>query len=385
MKLFVIASRFPYPLEKGDKLRLYEQVKVLSRYYSVTLSALTDRKVSEDNRQELLKFCTEVLVFKLPTHRFFPDFLFGLMKGFPLQVAYFFHRNTVRKVREAISHRMPDLVYCQLIRTAPYVHRRPRAYKAYIDFMDAFAMNTSSVPGKLSGLRRMEARRIKKYESGLFDLFDNFFIISDRDRKYYPGNFADRIHLLPNGVDSDYYKPLPGIRHTHDVVFCGNLGYGPNVRAVSFLYKLAQEGHADWTTVVAGTGLSASWKRKSTSSFTILGWVDDLRKVYQSGKIFVAPILDGSGMQNKVLEAMAQGLPCVVSPFVNEAIGARDGRELFVARSTEAYTCLIQELLADPGLRKSVGESARKFVRDRFSWEGNMAVLVEKIRLSSRS
>ena len=65
MKLLVILSRVPYPLEKGDKLRAYHQIRCLSKYHQITLIALTDQKVHPQAKDKLLNFCDEVYFLKL--------------------------------------------------------------------------------------------------------------------------------------------------------------------------------------------------------------------------------------------------------------------------------------------------------------------------------
>ena len=100
----------------------------------------------------------------------------------------------------------------------------------------------------------------------------------------------------------------------------------------------------------------------------LTGWLDDIRDGYRQGKIFVAPLFAGSGQQNKILEAMAMGLPCIVTPIVNEAIGARDGQEIFVASEVEEMIQLSRLLLENEDKRRLTGAAARAFVESTYDW-----------------
>ena len=101
----------------------------------------------------------------------------------------------------------------------------------------------------------------------------------------------------------------------------------------------------------------------------VLGWVDDIRTAYQAGQIFIAPLFTGSGQQNKILEAMALGIPCITTSIVNDAIGAREGVEILLAETVSDFILQITKLLDQPVLYASISANARKFVESHYSWE----------------
>ncbi|MBP8213562.1 MAG: glycosyltransferase, partial [Saprospiraceae bacterium] len=104
-------------------------------------------------------------------------------------------------------------------------------------------------------------------------------------------------------------------------------------------------------------------------------WVDDIRTSYVSGRIFVAPMWSGTGQQNKILEAMALGIPCITTQLVNNAIGAQPGKEILIAESATEFANAIQLLLKDQALYHTVSTQSSKFVQQKFDWKQNATIL----------
>ena len=138
MKIFVLVSRVPYPLEKGDKLRAYHQVKVLSEKHEVFLCCLSAEDVHEKAKSELEKICARVEIIQLSKLGILWNLGMGLFSHQPFQVKYFYQQQAQRKIDGFITEFKPDHIYCQLIRAAKYV-REYHEIKKTIDYMDAFS------------------------------------------------------------------------------------------------------------------------------------------------------------------------------------------------------------------------------------------------------
>ena len=112
-------------------------------------------------------------------------------------------------------------------------------------------------------------------------------------------------------------------------------------------------------------------------SIEITGWVDDIRTSYARGKIFVAPMMIGTGMQNKLIEAMAMGIPCITTTLANNAIKGINNESIIVANTKEEFVEAIQKLLKDDLFYKQIAEAGKKLVFENFNWENTTARLVE--------
>ncbi|MDG1262688.1 MAG: hypothetical protein P8O05_13080, partial [Flavobacteriales bacterium] len=138
MKLFVLVSRIPYPLEKGDKLRAYHQMKDLAKRHEIVLCCLTDKKADLAAIAHLETFCEEVIVVKLNKALQLARLGAALISSRPFQVHYFFQRKALRLIKKTIDRTNPDHIYCQLIRCSEYlkdIYHIPKT----LDYMDALS------------------------------------------------------------------------------------------------------------------------------------------------------------------------------------------------------------------------------------------------------
>ena len=123
MKIFVLLPRIPYPLEKGDKLRAFNQIKQLAKLNEIVLCALNDDpKVSEQDAFHALQpYCQSINFIRITK----PQILLGLIraffKGLPLQCGYFYNRKAAKKIDALIAKHKPDLLFGQLLRVAEYI------------------------------------------------------------------------------------------------------------------------------------------------------------------------------------------------------------------------------------------------------------------------
>lgn len=385
MRIVFITSRFPYPVEKGDKLRAYHQIRLLSRRHEIHLVALSHRPVAPGDLEAMAPFCRSIRIFRIRRWLLPVQLVMGWLEGLPLQVSYFLDRTIKRQVQYHIIHIQPDHVVCQLIRAAPYVRALP--FAKTLDYMDVFSEGMRQLARKYrwAGFAfRWESDRLAAYERTLYKDFDRHTVISDQDRRRLRLASADRVAVIPNGVEERFAPPAVPPADQVDLVFVGNLGYGPNIEAarllaLDILPALRADGR-DVRLLLAGARPARSVRALSgRPGVTVMGWVPDIRDAYARGRIFVAPMMTGLGLQNKILEAMAMGLPCVTTSMVNNAIGAAPGEEILIADDVAGITACVRILLEDEGRRQAMAEAGRRFVVNRFSWAEQVALLEQVI------
>lgn len=381
MKLFVLLSRVPFPLEKGDRLRAYHQLKQLHTQHTIFLCCLSDETVTEEQRTAVEAICSRLEIVKINKVGIVWSLAKGLFSKKPFQVHYFHQRAAHRKVNRWVDEFSPDHIYCQLIRTSEYLKRQFEIPKT-IDYMDALSMGMKrrikDAPWYKRELVRMEWQRLQDYENLIFDYFDNHVIISEQDKQLIIHPKRSQIEVIPNGVDSSFFSPME-VDQSYDLVFTGNMSYAPNVAAAEYLCKIilplvvAKRGGC--SVLLAGVNPHPRVKALASDAVKVSGWMEDIREAYASGKVFVAPLQIGTGQQNKLLEAMSMGKACVTSTLVNNALGAEDEKHLFVCQNPEEYAVKIHTLLENESLRNTVGQKGRDHVKSTFSWEATSANL----------
>lgn len=374
MKIFVLLPRVPYPLEKGDKLRAFNQVKYLSAHHEIHLCALTDIPVHPDAEKELKPYCKSLHILTLPPLLRGLNVFKTFFNGKPFQVGYFYNNKNQKQIDRLIAEIKPDRIYCQLVRVAEYVKSCP--IKKTLDYQDVFSKGAerriAAAPFYMKPLLRSEYKRLVKYEADVFGLFDNKTIISFPDREFIQHPEKNKIVVIPNGVDMDYYKRLEREKK-YDLVFTGNMGYPPNVNSVQFLVNdilpLVRKSIPGIKLLIAGASPSPKVLALKSENITVTGWVEDMRECYAVSKIFIAPMLIGTGLQNKLLEAMAMKLPCITSKLANSALCAENGKEILIGISPEEYASHIISLLNDEQKRMSLGESGYIYVSEKYRWD----------------
>ncbi|MBL0081161.1 MAG: glycosyltransferase [Saprospiraceae bacterium] len=383
MRIAIISSRFPYPLERGDKLRLFHQIKALSKHHEVFLYTVNDILPSKTEMAEVSQYCQKIVVFQSTWWQKLIGLSFAFWKGWPFQSGLTYSPKFEEQLRLELDQAGVDSVFCQLIRMAPYC--RQISLRKVLDYMDALGMgmekraDLSSWP--LSWLYRVESSRVKKYEKTLSLQFNALSVITGADAEALdlPATHAP-LEIVANGIDTKYFVISSHVDQPYDVGFVGNLGYLPNIGAVRFLVNEIQPSFQkqmgyDLKILLSGARPSAEVISLSNDNVKVVSWVDDIRTSYWKMKILVAPIFYGTGQQNKILEAMACGIPVICSPEVASGVGAIHKQELLVAGNAAQFVEAIHLLLSDPLMRQNLSEKARAFVEQRYSWEKNTSKL----------
>ena len=195
----------------------------------------------------------------------------------------------------------------------------------------------------------------------------------------------DAIEIVKNGVDYDTfkYKEEPKV---YDLIFTGNMAYPPNVDSVVYLVNnvmpLVWKEKPEIKLIIVGAQPLASVLKLRSDRVVVTGWVEEISPYYLKSKIFIAPMQIGTGLQNKLLEAMAMKLPCITSDLANNALGASHDENILIGNNDEDYKDHIIKLLEDVNLQKEIGGKGYEFVRGNYTWEGNTAIL-EKLITSS--
>ena len=383
MKILFISSRVPFPLDKGDKLRAYHFIKQLGKNHEVFLFCLSEKKVSELQINELNKIASKVYIFQLSKAKIFLNLLRALFNGKPFQVGYFFNSNAKREIEIINNIHQPNAVFCQLVRTAEYAKNINPEIKL-IDIMDALSKGIERrIPNEKFFFRlilKLELNRLKKYEDNIASKFNKSFIISDQDYGFLPTSLREKCSVIANGVDYDFFNPSKNILKKYDLIFAGNMAYPPNIFAVNFLVKeilpLLQANFPHLKLLIAGANPTAEVLNLKSENIEVSGWMEDIRDAYNSSKIFVAPMLTGSGLQNKILESMSMQLPCITSPLAAKALMNISKNIPFICNNPAEYANVISNLLLDVEQRRKIGEQGREYVIKYYNWN-NIAKQLE--------
>lgn len=380
MKLLFIANRFPYPPFRGDKLKIYNLCKRLAKKHELHLITFTEQKSDIQYLPELEPIFSKIEIVHLPKLQSVFNVGWGMLGSAPLQVNYFkstVFKNTLQALMAANQY---DAIHVQHLRMAQYAIPYQDRFRI-LDLPDAFSLywqRRKSVPRSFLTriLDNIESKRVMKYEKYILSQFNLNLVCSNEDLKFLEEkHHINTIRLLPNGVDTDKFKPMAhDYSHAHTLLFTGNMDYDPNVDAVLYfaneVFPKIKQDFPDVKFVIAGQRPIDKVKAlDNQKDIQVTGFIPELSEMYNTASVVVAPLRFGAGTQNKVLEAMAMGIPVVCSHIGFEGLGIQDGEGAFMRTDATSFANQVTALLKDASLRQSVGEKGVEVIQKSFSWD----------------
>ncbi|MCW3123859.1 MAG: hypothetical protein JWQ38_3351 [Flavipsychrobacter sp.] len=378
MKILFLANRVPYPPYRGDKLKIFNLAKRLKSKHELHLLTFAQTEEDMSYKAELEKIFTEVHFIYLPKWKSAVNCLSGLFSSKPLQVLYFQSSALQQKLDELITKHKYDAVHVQHLRMSPYLAGR-KDISRILDLPDAFSLywerRKTVKRGLLTTLfENIEQDRVLKYEHILKE-YNMALTCSSEDLAYLQKiHHTDNLRLLPNGVDMTTFSPRDhDYSHDHTILFTGNMDYAPNVDAVGYftgtILPLIRLKFPKVKFVIAGQRPVKKVLELANENVIVTGFIKDLAATYNSASVVVAPLRFGAGTQNKVLEAMAMGVPVVCSHIGFGGLGINSGEGAIMQRDPTAFAKSVIELLSSEDKRRKVGGEGINIIRTRFDWD----------------
>ncbi len=386
MRILFLTSRLPYPPHRGDRVRTFNFLRAFASRHDVHLISFIESDEERQMVRELESICSLELIV-LGKRRSLLNIATHALSQMPYQALYYRSARMHTVVQAALAGGAFDLIYVHLFRMAPFVApllgRRSLeaagSTRAVLDLTDSVASEIELSIRHRPILTRFpyawESRKIRAYEKRVMPSFDETWVISEADRNdVLSGVSGPRVEIVPNGVDERLFELNPAPEDAREVVFVGNLGVPHNIDAVEFLIRdvmprlRTTEPGATLRVVGQGAGDRMRGICDAADWCTLAGFVPDLRDAYRSGAVFAAPMRFAAGVQNKMLEAMAAGLPVVTTPTGNRGLRAEPGSEVIVASGAEEFARALGEIVGSAHRRATLGKAGRRFVSSRFAW-----------------
>lgn len=377
MRILFVAPYVPSPI----RVRPFQWIRVLSRLGQrirlVVLQPPEDGWLEDD--VPVSGYCESVSVFPLSRARTVVNGLAALPRDVPLQAAY--SRHPAAEARITAEVQQCDVVHIEHLRGS-LLTRRVRGIPQVIDAVDSISalfeetqIQARSWQHRL--MARIDLSRTRRFEAALPRRFDRTLVSSAHDaarfRELAGARVDERLVVLPNGVDLEYFCPREGVRHPATILFTGKMSYHANeaaaLRLVERVIPLVWQKRPDVRVVIAGKDPSPGVRLLAHDPrVSVTGFVEDLRACFWSATLVMAPLVYGTGIQNKVLEAMACGVPVIASAKACEGIAAANGRDLLVGRDDQELAALALTLLDNADLRRRLAADGRRYVATHHDW-----------------
>lgn len=347
-RILIVGMRPPrLPLRDGYVLHLYHLLKELHAVHDVTFLTIEDAGHG-----------------------------FADIEG--LRVLETSRSNLKRVLRSTIAATAPDVVHAIGAPMASVVRSVDHSIRTVLGALDAPHLNVDAVDA--TGLIKVLRKRVRRARSirairRQYGEADRVVVVSEEDAVALREVNPDlHVSVIPNGVDLEGFAPRPAIaRQAGRLLFTGALNYPPNVATARFVAEevmpkvLSRQPSARLSLVGRDPGEIVE-RLGELDGVDVVGPVDDMGDALAVGAVYVCPMVAGTGIKNKLLEALANGLPCVASPLAIRGTDLTHGLDVLVGDGADEVADLIVELLVDDDLRLQLGEAGRKYVADHHSW-----------------
>lgn len=406
MNIAVLCHRLPFPPIKGEKIRTYNQLEYFREAgCNVTVFCTVDSAQERDHAREYQQKTGFTVITVNAGYRKLAMFL-GLLRARPLSVSYFYNRALQKHFDDYMTENATGAVYCTssamaeyVFRAVPSARKRDNKRRDIIDFMDLDSDKWGQYR-KISGLPmslvyRYEELTLTCYERKIQRRFDVCVFISDNETALFAkqlGHAAANLAVIGNGVDVSAFQPPEHPRKpgSKKLLFSGVMDYLPNENAmvwfVEHVWPELVRVHPEIRLVIAGMNPSqAILDLARDERITVTGYIDDMLACYHQASIFIAPFQIARGVQNKILQAFACGLPVVTSSIGAEGINCIDGKHYLQATDPEQYIEQIGRLIDDHSCYSLISAEALALVRERFTWDASNQELFKLFRVPGKN
>ncbi|GAP13480.1 glycosyltransferase [Longilinea arvoryzae] len=383
------------------RVRPYNLIRALAaRGNAVTVATLTGGPDDTADVRRLEAAGVRVISARLTRWRSALNCLLAVPSRMPLQAAFCWQPELAAMIRREMAAGGFDAVHVEHLRGARFGlalldgNSVPVVWDSVDSITHLFRQASARANSiKSKAMARVELKRTQSYEGWLARQFARVLVTSPIDRQAFlelAPDCEDRLVVLPNGVDLDYFRPDgEAPRAPAELVISGKMSYHANIAMVLHLVKdimpqVWAERPDVKLTIVGKDPPRQVLALTENPSILVTGSVPDVRPYLQRATSAVAPITYGAGIQNKVLEALACSTPVVASPQAVSALQIRAGEEILVAGEPREFARQLLLLLADPALQHRLGEAGRQFVERQHSWDSAAARLEEIYQAAGR-
>lgn len=400
MNIVIITNILPYPLNSGGAQAQYNFIDCLRKRHKISIIFTEEGRNKLSNMKILMNLWPEVdfYPYKYIRQLCYPRFIidkaeraFGLAitpnsRHFKVMRALkpygvYFSKDFVTFVNKILHDTKADIMQAEFYPSLPIARYVPNTVKKiFIHHEIRFVRNERLLKDfKLNNQEKHLQNEIKKNEISNLNLYDTIVTLTNKDKDtLIKHGVKTNIKVSPAAINT---KILPYKEWNGKITFIGGYGHIPNKEGINwFIEKVIplMNKKAPININIIGAGWPARYSE--TPGVNLLGFVDDLAK-YAHGSILIVPILTGSGMRMKILEAAAMSIPFITTTIGVEGLIFRNGKECIVADTPEQFAKGLETMMNNSKIRKALAENANATYIELYSKE-NLCLIRENVYTS---
>jgi len=371
------------------RVRPFNFIRGLSRHHEVVLLCLSTDRADEASLAKLRPYCQDLEIIRLSPARSLWNCFSALFSSRPLRCAYFYSPLLRGRIKARVEEGAFDLLHAEHLKSVPMLEdvigKIPIVFDA-VDCISMFEARRHRVIRNpfLNLFSSIESRRMAYWETKAARLADHVVISSPIDKEHYPSFSAldEKIEVIPNGVDLDYFDFSPDQTDGNLLIFCAKLDYFPNEDAALYfansVWPILRERRPELRLDIVGSRPPRTVKQlNGRDNIRVIGSVPDVRPYLRRASVALCPIRLRAGIQNKILEAMALGVPVIATRICCPGLAVEPGRHLLVADTPDEFARAVELAVDNPALRASLIQAGRKYVESRHDWTECVHALAE--------
>jgi glycosyltransferase involved in cell wall biosynthesis len=375
MKILFLSRWFPYPVNNGSKVRIYNLLRGLSQHHEVTLLSFADQTGGNPEAPEIRGLCSKILV--VPWKEFNPGTIrarLGFFSVEPRSVVDTFSPEMAEAIAQELKEADYNLIIASQLQMAAY-HPYFQDVPAWFEELEIglFHDRAFSADGKVRWRQALTWFKYRAYLSQLLRAFRLCTVVSEAERQLIVHNFPryrHRIEVIPNCIDVVEYSGVNAEKKENTLIFTGPFKYRVNYEAMRWfvgeVFPQVLREIPEATLVI--TGDHENLPLPSNRNVVLAGYVDDIKALIASSAVAIAPLKSGGGTRLKILEAMAIGTPVVATSKGAEGLDAQNEVHLLVTDDPKKYAAHVINLFHDEPLRQKLSVNAAKLVAEKYDW-----------------
>ena len=382
MNILYLCHRFPFPPKRGGKIRPFNMVRHLSASgHQVTVCSLARSPEEAEEAKGIAPYCAGFKIGHVKEGLQFARMIARLPLLTPSSMGYFYSAELAQHVRGLLGSSKWDLIFVHCSSVAQYVEHVQDVPKI-LDFGDMDSQKwieyADYKPFHLSLGYRLEGAKMLAAEKRLARRFDLCTATTRAEWEtlngYATGAATD---WFPNGVDADFFCPTDGSYDPDTISFIGRMDYYPNqecmARFCAQTWPLLKSARPGIKLLIVGADPSPAMRKLGDlPGVTVTGSVPDVRPFIRSSALMVAPLNIARGTQNKILEAMAMGVPVVTSSIAAGGVDADAEQHLLIADTAQACADAIVRIVGSPSERSRLSAAGRQRMLSHHAWPRSM-------------
>lgn len=376
MRILFLSQRVPYPPNRGDKITTWRLVERMKRRHEVRCVAFAHDDADVQAAAELTRLGAPTTALRIDLRRTKLASLPLLLTGKPLTLGAYGSRELQRVVDELAPSCQVGYAYSSSMGAFLEPHKRLKRVMHFAELdSDKWRQYAERSKWPMSWVYAREHRTLLEFERRIAASFDENVLCTPLEQQVFEREIpGPRSLVLRNGVDLAHYQPKPDLAEPEHLVFVGVMDYLPNIDGCvwfvnEILPRLRAKRPGVRFTIVGSRPTDEVKALASHPGVTVTGFVDDPREFLARAAVSVAPLRIARGIQNKVLEGLAMGLPVVGTTSATQGVEGEAGRDFLLANTVDEQVAAIERLLADPQFARALGRRGRQFVEEKYDWE----------------